>query len=80
MKLEMQHSLFIAALAVFALAGCQKKENAPAPETPAAEAPAPSATPSTPAPAPETPPPAAPSGSTPSQESAPGTTGSSPAQ
>ena len=82
MKQEIKHSVFIAALLTLALAGCQKKEEAPAPQAPAAETPAPQAAPSAPAPMPETPAPGtAPSGSAPPQESAPGTTpGTPPAQ
>lgn len=43
MKQAITHSALIAALLGLALAGCQKKEEIPAPEMPASEAPAPEA-------------------------------------
>jgi len=79
MKQEMKYSVLTAALLALALAGCQKKEEAPAgempaPEAPAAEAPAPQAPPPEPAPMTETPAPeAAPPESMPPAEPAPGT-------
>ena len=78
MKQEIGHSVLIAALLTLTLAGCQKKEEPPPPETQA-----PQASPSESTPMPETPPApqATPPDSTPSQEPAPGTThGTSPAQ
>jgi len=50
MKQGMKQSVLIAALLGFALAGCQKKEEAPVPEMPGSEAMAPEAYPSEPAP------------------------------
>lgn len=43
MKQQIKYSVLIAALLGLALAGCQKKEEIPAPEMPASEAPAPEA-------------------------------------
>lgn len=68
MKQEIKHSVLIAALLGLALAGCQKKEEAPAPEMPGSEAPAPEVAPSEPMPEPDT----APSESMPPAEPAPG--------
>lgn len=51
MKQTITHSALIAALLGLALAGCQKKEEIPAPEMPASEAPAPEAMQAEPMPA-----------------------------
>lgn len=51
MKQAITHSALIAALLGLALAGCQKKEEIPAPEMPASEAPAPEAMQAEPMPA-----------------------------
>jgi hypothetical protein len=48
MKQGMKQSVLIAALLGFALAGCQKKEEAPVPEMPGSEALAPEAMPAEP--------------------------------
>lgn len=55
MKQKMKLSVLIAAGVVLGLAGCQKVEEAPAPQTPDSEAPAPEVniTPPEPAPAPD---------------------------
>ena len=62
MKQKMKQSVLIAALLALGLAGCQKKEEAPAPEVMAPEAPAPQAPiepmPEAPAPEAESMPPA----------------------
>lgn len=63
MKQEMKHSVLIASLLALALAGCQKQEEAPAPEMApemAPEAPAPMSEPMAPSDTmpPEEPPPA----------------------
>lgn len=50
MKQKLEHSALIAALLALVLVGCQKKEEAPVPEMPGSEAPAPEAMPSGPAP------------------------------
>jgi PBP1b-binding outer membrane lipoprotein LpoB len=68
MKQEMKHSVLIAALLALALAGCQKQEEAPAPEMPGSEAPAPEVPPSEPMSEPGM----APSESMPPEEPAPG--------
>lgn len=54
MQQEITRSMLATAVFALALAGCQKVEEAPAPETPGSEAPAPeiNITPSEPAPAP----------------------------
>lgn len=70
MKQEIKHSVLIAALLALALAGCQKKEEAPAPEMPGSEAPAPQVAPSEPTPMSE--PGTAPSETMPPAEPAPG--------
>ena len=57
MKQEVKHSVLIAALLVIGLAGCQKKEEIPAPEMPGSEAPAPQAMPAEPTPLPDPMPP-----------------------
>jgi predicted small lipoprotein YifL len=48
MKQQIKYSVLIAALLGLSLAGCQKKEEAPVPEMPASEAPAPEAMPAEP--------------------------------
>lgn len=79
MKQEITHSVLIAAFLALALAGCQKKEEAPVPEMPASEAPAPQVSPPEAAPMSETPAPGmAPSESLPPGEPAPGDMPSTP--